>query len=457
MKALLLIVIALAAPSLAQDVTHPMEMGLPESHFERPDPADYQLSLENGLVAYIAEAHHVPLVTLSAFVRAGKVSDKSQGAAEALQATLQAAGPAGVQDFSGTLRRMTADYSVDLHDEWMEVSLNVPVEDLDEALPLFAGLLREPAISKASIEGAARSAAPAQSDLGGESGTALYEGSMTTAVSRFYDVLYDGHSYGSKPTAKDFDELRVRDVKDFHSRYFVPGNMTIAVAGAIDSEDINQRLVRLLGDWPSSDVPAPVTTPPVKNRPVALHHVPSNKLQSWLVIGHDLPVIPEDEQAAFDVMAYILGAYHLNTRLMVETRYKYGYTNDASGFADPRWFGPGAYTFRSYSRPEVIENIYRNMMAEIERIREEPVTDRELFVARGALADGSFPIRYVDGYAITRSFALERLRYGHHDRSARYRENVQEVSKDNVLNAARKYLRPERLQVVLVGEEVFEL
>ena len=156
-------------------------------------------------------------------------------------------------------------------------------------------------------------------------------------------------------------------------------------------------------------------------------------------------------------MNYIMGAVHLNTRMMRETRYKYGYTNDASGFLEDHWYGPGGYTFRSYSRPEVIENIYENMMGEIIRIRSEEVTNHEMFVAKGALADGSFPVRYLDGYALTRSFALERLRYGNHDRSASYVQRIRAVSKDDVLKAARKYLRPDKLQVILLGEHAFEL
>jgi zinc protease len=459
MKNLLLLFVIFATPSLSQDLTHPNDMGLPDSDYTRPDPTEYQLALENGLIAYVAEADQVPLVTMRAFVRGGRVSDEKQGAAESLLDALKNAGPSGMSssDFKASLKQMTADYVVEMHDEWTEVTLNVPVEDLDQALALFAGLLRQPAISSANIKRAAESFAPEANDLSGESGPALYEGSMNEAVDHFYDIIYKGHPYGIRPTADDFDELSADDVSDFHARYFVPGNMTIAVAGAIDVEAINGRLVDLFGDWERADVPEVKKMPAVTRSGAALHHYRSNKLQSWMLIGHDLPPVPLEEQAAFDVMNYIMGAVHLNTRMMRETRYKFGYTNDASGFPEDHWYGPGSYSFRSYSRPEVIENIYQNMMGVIIRTRSEEVSDHELFVAKGALADGTFPVRYLDGYALTRSFALERLRYTNHDRSASYVERVRAVSKEDVLNAAQKFLRPENMQVVLVGEEAFEI
>ena len=116
--------------------------------------------------------------------------------------------------------------------------------------------------------------------------------------------------------------------------------------------------------------------------------------------------------------------------------------------------GPGSYTFRSYSRHDVIKAIYDNMMGEIDRIHDELVTDEDLFVAKGALTDGAFQIRYLDGYATVRSLALEKLRFGNHSRSANYIGRVRAVTAEEVRDAARKYIRPERMQVVLVGEPI---
>lgn len=447
---LLASLVTISAPLLAQDLAHPRDMGFPESTYTRPDPADFELALENGLIAYVAESRYVPLVTMSVFVRAGKVSDEKQGAAEVLLDALQRTGDS---EFQSALKAMTAEFNVDMHDEWTEITLNVPVEDLDQALPMFAGLVRQPAVNNANLERAAARAAPDGEDLGGESGPALYEGSLNAAVDRFYEIIYADHPYGARPTAGDFSRLGVDDVRDFHARYFVPGNVTIAVAGDIDVDEINNSLNDLFADWPTAAVPEPAQIPDVEAAPTALHHFPAEKLQSWLVFGHDLPEVPLADQAALEVMNYILAGGHLWTRMTIETRYKYGYTNDASGFLEPRWFGPGTYNFRSYSRPEVIKNIFDNMMDEVYLIRSEAVTDEEMTVAKGALADGAFQVRYLDGYATTRSFALEKLRYGNHDRSASYVQRIREVSKEDVLNAALKYLRPDDTQVVLVGYE----
>lgn len=450
------IAILLAAcglPAFAQDFTHPAELNLPASGFERPSPADYELALENGLIAFVAPARQVPLVTLSAFIRVGKVSDMKQGSAEVLADALRISGPANMSAtaFRQALDSMTAQFSVEMHDEWTEVTLNVPTEDLDQALPLFVQLVREPGISAENIERASRAARPAAADLAGESGPSLYKGTLAAAVEHFYEVIYAGHPYGYAPDREDFENLKVADVQAFHAAWFVPRNTTLAIAGDIDVDDMHGALTRSFDDWPDKTAPIIAPLPEASRTKAAQHNYPVDKLQSWLVFGHALPQVPLEDQAALEVMNYILAGGHLWTRMTVETRYRYGYTNDASGFPEDRWYGPGGYSFRSYSRPEVIRPLFDNMMREVRRIREEPVSEEELFIASGALTDGSFQVRYLDGYKLTRTFALERLRYGNHDRSATYVRRIRSVTREDVLAAAKKYLHPDEMQVILVG------
>ena len=56
-----LLALSLNTQVLAQDLTHPRDMEIPKSNFKRPDPAKYQISLDNGLVAYVVKEDQVPL------------------------------------------------------------------------------------------------------------------------------------------------------------------------------------------------------------------------------------------------------------------------------------------------------------------------------------------------------------------------------------------------------------
>ena len=174
------LILGLSSRSLAQDTRHPRKMNLPSSSFMRPDPQDFRVTLDNGLVAYVVEEHQVPLVSLTALVAAGTADDAKEGAAEILNHVFKQAGPAGVA-FRDALQEMVADYRVDMGGEVTKISLNVPTEDAGRALRLLAGLLKAPHISSEAVETlGARSAkkANASEPATGESGAVLYEGSL---------------------------------------------------------------------------------------------------------------------------------------------------------------------------------------------------------------------------------------------------------------------------------------
>jgi hypothetical protein len=92
------------------------------------------------------------------------------------------------------------------------------------------------------------------------------------------------------------------------------------------------------------------------------------------------------------------------------------------------------------------------MISAIRSIQAEEITAEELFIAKGALRDGTFPIRYLDGYSTARDFAIEWLRYGNHSRSASYTDRVGAVTAKDVFDMANKYMRTRSMQIVLVGE-----
>jgi zinc protease len=177
----------------------------------------------------------------------------------------------------------------------------------------------------------------------------------------------------------------------------------------------------------------------------------ADKLQGWVVIGHEVPVVPAEDEAALHVMDYILGAYHLDSRLFRASRETRGLTNDNSGFLEPGINGPGSYSFRTYGRPEAVRLLVDVTFREIETIRETLPTADEIFVAKGALVDGLWATRYTTGLDATRNYAIEWLRHGSHHTSASYPERISTVTPQQVREAARRYLDPDRMIVSVVG------
>lgn len=439
------VVVASAAPLNAQVTPHPREMGLTTPESTRPNPADHRIELSNGLVTYVVQDDAVPLVTITMFIGAGYVDGK-EGAAEAFVHGLRQNGPAGMLPgaFRKSLEWMTADYSVLLGPEQIEITFDVPVEDTWEALGLVATMLiGGPALSQDDI-------AALQSRAAASEGA--YDPSLDGAAALHRATVLGGTSYGHQATEADFAALSLNDISDFRSDFVVARNISIGVAGPVSAESVEERLENgFIGVAPGNRNERRATSAPDGPSSRTVHSYAADKLQGWWVIGHALPAVPEEDEAALQVMNYILGGGHFDTRLFRATRDRRGLTNDDSGFLEMNRDGPGTYAFHTYGRPEAVRLLLHLTLEEAERIRSEPVTEEELFVAKGALADGVFAAGYRDGWASARTLAAEWARHGSHDASRSYQQRVRSVTADDVLEAARRYLHPDRMTAVLVG------
>ncbi|SVE49575.1 uncharacterized protein METZ01_LOCUS502429, partial [marine metagenome] len=220
-------------PIEAQDYTHPRRMELPDTGFERPDPKQHQVKLMNHLVAYIVEEQEAPLVTVTAFIRGGTASNETDGSVEALARAFQR-GPRFItaNEFARKLQEMVADYRVSVSQEMMEITLNVPSEHMVDALQLMSGVLREPTIDPEDID-ALRAAVGRQRRYGNGS-----EG----ARSLFEDIILRDHIYGRTLMADEIRRLTVTAVQAFHSAYFVPRNVVLALSGAFVAQDAQTAL-----------------------------------------------------------------------------------------------------------------------------------------------------------------------------------------------------------------------
>ena len=200
----------LGAQVLGQELIHPRDMEIPKSKFKRPDPAKYQVSLDNGLVAYVAKEDRVPLVSLSAFIRVGKIDGHKEGAAEVLAEAFLNSGPKNMSPtaFKAALKRMTARYSVILHNKWTEINLNVPTEDLEEAFKLLSAIVKSPNITEANIKAATEKAIK---EIEVNKNGVIIDGSSSVAVSKFHDIILKGNILGKKLVSSDFENLSTYD------------------------------------------------------------------------------------------------------------------------------------------------------------------------------------------------------------------------------------------------------
>jgi zinc protease len=440
----------LPARTAAQQLPHPRDMGFRDLEIQIPDTARFEFRLDNGLSGFAVQDARVPLVQFSAFVRAGTGDGDRQGLAEAL-AFLLRRGPCwmGPNSFDEALDRIAGELTINVSEDLTEVTLNVPAGDASQGMRLFSGILRAPCIEPEGLD-AFRAVQPPPTTR--PPGVAVHDASMEVAVRLFKRRLFESHEYSDVITGEEAQRLTVEDVTRFHRDYFNPTNLVLAVSGSVNANAMLREVDQRFADWEARRPPSLRTGTEITTPPRAVYRYQSDKRQTWIVIGHELPRVSPDDRPALEVMNYILGGGHFDTRLFREARDKRGLTNDASGFLEFNTRGPGTYTFRTSGRHEVADQLIDIVFGEIERIRTELVSEEELEVAKGALTDGAFSMRFENGHAVARTFATELVSYGTFEHLFEYVRRVRDVSREDVRRAAQTYLHPERMAVVVVGQ-----
>ena len=402
-------------------------------------------TLPNGLVLVTSEQPALPIVTVRLLVRAGSRYDPGgrHGLANLTSRLLTLGTPTrDAMSISGLIEGMGAHFSADCGREQATLDLNILKKDLDTGLALMSEVLtaasfpeKEVSRTKQSLMASIR----AKEDRPG----ALARDAFRAAL--YPDSFYGRPVEGSEDTVRGLDR---NAVVDFHRRYYRPDRALLVVVGDITHEEIKQELTEALAGWEKIDgkADAPVALQPPKRDAVKLDR---NLTQSTIIMGHEGPLRMNPDHYAIRVMNHILGGGDLSSRLGDGIRNQRGLAYSIySYFVAGK--NAGRFQLAMQTRNESAREAIDVAKAEIERIRRDGVTAEELQDAKSYLT-GSFALGLDTNDDVADFLGqVEYLGLGL-DYVDRYPELIRKVTAEDVLRVARKYLQPEKLILVVVG------
>lgn len=411
-------------------------------------PAFVRSTLSNGVTLMVAPVRRLPICALSVVIDAGAELDPpEQEGLASLAVRVVAEGTAefpGIA-FTERLERIGASLFADADWDSAILSLSVLGERLDEALSLVAGVLTEPAFPPAEVE---RLRDERLSEI-----LQLRSEPRGLANESFAKVLYTGDSRYATPLGGSEFSVRAIDRADMighHARAYRPDRTTVIVAGDVSAARVEERLTQELGSWSAdavSFVPRRGARAPQNTR---IHVVPRlDAPQSELRVGH--VGIPRAHRDYFpvSVMNAILGGL-FSSRINLNLREEHAYTYGAHSSFDWRR-GDGPFSVRTAVESGVTADAVHEIFVELRRLREEPVREDELSLAREYLA-GVFPIRFETSAAIAGALAQLVTYDLPSDYYDTYRDRIDAVSVSDVLRAASLHLDLEGAHVVAVGD-----
>jgi zinc protease len=150
-------------------------------------------------------------------------------------------------------------------------------------------------------------------------------------------------------------------------------------------------------------------------------------------------------------MNYILGAGGFSSRLMDSIRDNQGLAYSVGSHFQTNLM-PGAFLVSLQTRNEAANQAISGVLTELNRIRDAPVTDQELTDAKAYLI-GSFPLRFDTVSKLAEVLSLVELYGLGLDYFNKYPKLIEQITKDDVLRAAKQYLHPNRYALVVVANQ----
>jgi zinc protease len=335
--------------------------------------------LPNGLIVLVREDPSVGVMGASLMVRGGTLFEAPEEAGvtnfvhrvmlrgtrkyDAVQLTQ------AIEDLGGSL-----DASGDV--EYAEVRGTALGRNWESLLTLMAEVALRPTFPPEEIERERRLILSAIQSRG------------DTPFQRAFDAmlmdLYGRHGYGW-PNVGTRESIARLDRAALEARYgtiYRPDRMVLAVSGQVPRDRVVRAAERLFRGMPAATAAKTSATMPSPPRS-ARNVVERPAQQAQVMVGYITPGLTDPEYPAVRVLGMLLGG-GMSGRLFTELRDRRGLAYQVGVLGTYRT-GPSFLLTYMGTAPASVEASEAGVLAEIERIRTEPVTERELARAKAYL------------------------------------------------------------------------
>ncbi|TET38498.1 MAG: insulinase family protein [Planctomycetota bacterium] len=430
---------------------HPLKLKFKPLKFDPPKASDYRVKLPNGMILYIAEDRELPTFDMEVTVRTGSLYEPEEktGLASACGNLMKKGGTKSMtgEEIDDYMAQLAGRLESRIGFTSGTVSLSVLKEDIDNGLKVLADVLMNPVFvedeirryREKTLQGLRHRYDRARSILGDTSGK----------------LLYGGHPAGRVTKKSTINSITRDDLLAFHKKYFYPNNCIVAVAGDFERGAMIKKIEKLFSGWKQGKVDFPeVPAVEIKfKKGVFLLEKEIN--QGYVRIGH--VGIREDNPDVYTVriMNAVLGGGGFMSRIPNRVRNDEGLAYSVGSWFDIPVEYTGMFLCSFQTKAKSVAFAVSIVMEEVNRIRTELVSEEELKRAKDLYIErfpSIFSGRGSSAYAKVKVLAGNEYNKRPLDYYEHYRDNYRKVTREKVLEVAKKYLNPDGLKVVVVGK-----
>ena len=434
-----------AMPAAAQKDYRELEFP-PLNDIETPTPT--RVVLDNGIILYLVEDHRLPMINLSARIGVGAVNEPSDkiGLAGITGAVMRTGGSTSMSgdEIDETLEGIGASVETGIGLVSGFAFMSVLKDNADIVLPILADILMKPAFPEDKIElekVTARSSIARRND--DPTGMGFRE---------FRKLIYGAESvYGPRQAEyASINAITRDDLVAFHQAWLHPDNTMFGVWGDFDTDEMVKKISDVFGGWEKSGFERPELPGVDYTFDSSVNYIEKDDInQSTVVLGHIGGLMSNPDYFALRVMNDILSG-GFSGRLFRNVRSEQGLAYAVFGIYSANYNFPGIFYVACMTKSETTIQAARSLLHEVERMKTDEITEEEL-----NLAKDSFLNSFVFNFDTRREIINRQMTYEYYgypqDFLEKTKTEVEKVTVEDVKRVARKYLQPDKVRLVVVG------
>jgi len=412
-----------------------------------PIPQVATFTLPNGMRLFLLEDHELPIINGTARIRTGNLFDSKDkiGLASMTGMVMRTGGTHSQtgDQLDVALENVAATVESNIGETAGTVSFTALKENADQVMAIFKDVLTAPEFREDKIE--------------------LARTQLRSTISRRNDDAHgiEGREFANLVYGKDspygwdleyatLDRIARADLQQFHSRYFFPKNVMLAVRGDFDTAQMKARIEKLFADWTAEQPPVPAF-PKVEAKPAPGVYLAAKKdvTQTFFAMGHLGGEIRDKDYAALEILSDILGG-GFQSRLVQRVRTRMGNAYEISADWEADYDHPGLFEIEGSTKSFSTVETLKAVREEVDRVRTAEVNEAELETAKETALNSLVFAFDTKSKTLGRMLTYEYYGYPR-DFIQQYQAALQAVTRADVLRAAKEHLKPEEFTIVAVG------
>jgi zinc protease len=410
-------------------------------------PKYERYQLPNGMVVYLMEDHQLPLVSGSALIRTGSRLEPTEkvGLAEITGTVMRTGGTKqhSADELNQILEQRAAVVETGISTTSGSASFNALSEDIDLVFDLFAEVIRYPAFAPDQLELAKTQQRGAIARRNDDPGA--------IAAREFQKLIYGETSpYARIEEFATIDNITSEDILSFHQTYVRPDRMILGIVGDFDPAKMKAAIAKNFSNWkaPATKLDREIPSASQKYQGGVFLVDRPQLTQSNIRIGHLGGDFKNPDYPALSVLNGMLNGF--GGRLFNDLRSRQGLAYTVYGYWNPEFDYPGLFVAGGQTKSETTVPFIKSLFSEIERVRTTPITEPELNYAKDSILN-AFVFNFENpNQTLSRLMRYEYFGYPA-DFIFQYQKGVQATTIEDVQRVAQKYLAPNRLVTLVVG------